>query len=640
MRDPRTSPRNPFDRPRMAGGGSLAWPLWPMKKPERPEPRKKKLRKVEQAAPGGLVVQVYCYLPGVHRNVILNLDSTSTIDDALEALWRKYQSDLKGGFMYCPNMLRNPNMDDYLLLPALGSGHPDYLSPALKGHWTIKQQLPFPHILVLVESRRAQMVNEEMIARHDQEQKELFGLEELCRGVMEDLYLTRYSDTLRAVQELLEAMQQWKAYMQAKLAEELLELDEQVERVVLALNMEETAEREAIARAWHKDVCAQDLERIAQRCAADRDAIELNVRMKALMVVLQGLIGDWNEHTQTVEQQMHRCFLEKQLLYDLSLEAVGLGVKPPPPPPKVPPRVDPCYRLIVRCGFPNAPKALELTLEHETSGHSVLNAFWNHLLDLFGGLPPKDWPSRYRRDFTLAPVDDEDPVILSLPLKEQLDPPFECEVVEAMRLVQRWAKWEERARTLSRVKHELQQRLENCQARIVAAQAQEAATREAVQRWHAEGLEQILRQKLQTEQHMKWTALGHQHRLCHSSAQEEEQHRGLKRQQSRDAKSAQAQTRGSLQAQYEQLQQDQEDLFQMVSTVKLKLYNAHRFMVLPFRDTLEEDAIDKGLMTPLHYQYQGPEPLPVTHTIKDLIRRQERRTSPASSKFVPALRIH
>ena len=45
----------------------------------------------------------------------------------------------------------------------------------------------------------------------------------------------------------------------------------------------------------------------------------------------------------------------------------------------------------------------------------------------------------------------------------------------------------------------------------------------------------------------------------------------------------------------------------MVSTVKLKLYNAHRFMVLPFRDTLEEDAIDKGLMTPLHYQYQGPE---------------------------------
>ena len=55
--------------------------------------------------------------------------------------------------------------------------------------------------------------------------------------------------------------------------------------------------------------------------------------------------------------------------------------------------------------------------EHETSGHSVLNAFWNHLLDLFGGLPPKDWPSRYRRDFTLAPVDDEDPVILSLPLK-------------------------------------------------------------------------------------------------------------------------------------------------------------------------------------------------------------------------------
>ena len=58
MRDPRTSPRNPFDRPRMAGGGSLAWPLWPMKKPERPEPRKKKLRKVEQAAPGGLVVQV------------------------------------------------------------------------------------------------------------------------------------------------------------------------------------------------------------------------------------------------------------------------------------------------------------------------------------------------------------------------------------------------------------------------------------------------------------------------------------------------------------------------------------------------------------------------------------------------------
>ena len=58
----------------------------------------------------------------------------------------------------------------------------------------------------------------------------------------------------------------------------------QVERVVLALNMEETAEREAIARAWHKDVCAQDLERIAQRCAADRDAIELNVRMKALMV--------------------------------------------------------------------------------------------------------------------------------------------------------------------------------------------------------------------------------------------------------------------------------------------------------------------------------------------------------------------
>ena len=79
-------------------------------------------------------------------------------------------------------------------------------------------------------------------------------------------------------------------------------------------------------------------------------------------MVLQGLIGDWNEHTQTVEQQMHRCFLEKQLLYDLSLEAVGLGVKPPPPPPKVPPRVDPCYRLIVRCGFPNAPKALELTL--------------------------------------------------------------------------------------------------------------------------------------------------------------------------------------------------------------------------------------------------------------------------------------
>ena len=64
--------------------------------------------------------------------------------------------------------------------------------------------------------------------------------------------------------------------------------------------------------------------------------------------------------------------------------------------------------------------------------------------------------------------------------------------------MQRWAKWEERARTLSRVKHELQQRLENCQARIVAAQAQEAATREAVQRWHAEGLEQILRQKLQT----------------------------------------------------------------------------------------------------------------------------------------------
>ena len=48
-----------------------------------------------------------------------------------------------------------------------------------------------------------------------------------CCG--QDLYLTRYSDTLRAVQELLEAMQQWKAYMQAKLAEELLELDEQVQ---------------------------------------------------------------------------------------------------------------------------------------------------------------------------------------------------------------------------------------------------------------------------------------------------------------------------------------------------------------------------------------------------------------------------
>jgi len=587
-----------LDQQKPYPGGSIPWPVWPASLLRRDPPKRKVKYKLERTATGEMMVQVFCYLPGAHRNIMLTVQAAATLDDIQEAAWTQYQTDMQAKQMFCPSMARNCHKDAFKLLPALGNGTPDCISPALKPQWLLQDQMSFPYVLVFVEAPWAQMANQELDRRCELEQQELCDLEAICRHTLSSLYSSFLCLTLDAVQDSINAFAEWRAYLSNKLVQDIANLTGQVDRAQFVLRLEENTEREALGRALiqsRQGLARQQVQRLAKE---DQEAIELEERMSVLKGMLCEAMCAWGEYCRnTVRPQMRRCELEKQLLFDTSLHAAGLCVDPTEPLADPEPEVIQPYTLIVHCQYPNAPSLLQLQLDPSTTGAAVLATFWTKVVALNNGAPPQGWPSPYPRDFSLAANGEEDPVLLALPLRDQLEDTFECRVVEGPQLLARKAKWQERQQTLDKVEEEMRIKQQNQVQRLEALSRQELVIRAALGQEQVAAMDMLMRRGLGQGENRQWQELAHKIHYADVQAWEEEAERQLRHHQSSLQDAASHLALADYEAKFTKVLQDHDDLFLMVFTLMQKYYDANRCLLMPFGEVHQPEI--NPLQSPL-----------------------------------------
>eukprot|EP00668_Euglena_longa_P017085 GGOE01021419.1.p1 GENE.GGOE01021419.1~~GGOE01021419.1.p1 ORF type:complete len:620 (-),score=156.50 GGOE01021419.1:376-2235(-) len=602
-------------------GGSLTWPIFPYRAPPRQTPKLKPKKVAEPVS--SIIVQVHCWLLGAHPTIAVTLDTTSTVDEAKEAVWYRYQSEIAERTMYCPNLARNQNVDDYLLVPALENGQPDFVSPSLRSHWPLSKQLTFPFIVVFVESRTAQLQNKELLRRQELESRELLELEDACRSTMEGIYLASMRATIQAIQDFVTAYHQWQWESEEQFRAAVWDMEEEAEGTMLGMSLEAAVSIEGIARAGVHNSFHVERRQLSQQAMQDVGSIEAQEQMKALLAMLQQRWEEWLRRGPDIERLIHRHQLEKGLLFDMTCEHLGLGPKLAPPPPPPPPPKETKYQLVVCCNLPGAPLALEFTLDIATTGAAVLQSFWDHVLDSNDGVAPRSWPSRYIRDFTLKPPgDDEDAVVLGLPLHNQLDAPHEVEVVEALSLLKRQETWDRRTATLGRIRTDMCRAEEAHRQRQLACLAQEVQIRNALERWEVEDFYNVTRpfahklQRLQEELRRKQTGSRQSSRHGRTSTPsspstpETPPCRGLP----------------VLRAKVMELLEGHEAALQHAMDAAEAYCQAQRFLLLSQRPRQEDDRVNKGLMSPLHYR--GPRSLPPPHTVPDVLKLQSSQQQP------------
>eukprot|EP00667_Euglena_gracilis_P004873 EG_transcript_4901 len=602
-------------------GGSLAYPLFPYRAALRQTPKQKPKKVVEPVS--SIIVQVHCWLPGAHPTMAVTLDTASTVDDAREAIWHRYQNEIAARTMYCPNMVRNQNVEDYLLVPALANGQPDFLSPSLRGHWPLSKQLAFPVIVVFVETLMAQLQTKELLRRHELELQELLELEDVCRRTMEGIYLGSMRGTLGAIQNFVGSYRQWQRESEEQFRAAVWDMEEEAEGTMLNMTLEAAVGIEGIARARVHNSFHMERSSLSQQAAQDVGSIEAQQQMKELLDLLQQRWQQWLGRGPDVDRLIRRHQLEKGLLFDMTCKALrgNLGPRLPPAPPPTPPPRETKYQLLVCCNLPGAPLELEFTLDVAATGTTVLQSFWDHVLDSNDGIVPRSWPSRYLRDFTLKPPgEDEDPVVLGLPLRDQLDAPYEVEVVEALALVKRRETWDRRTAALGRIRADQQRTEEAHRQRRLACLAQEIQIRNALERWEVEEFYNVTRlfavqlQRLREELQRKQADRQRASQPCQtpptSASPSTPPCRGLP----------------VLRARVLDLLEGHEAALRRAMDTAAAYYQAQRFLALAQRPRQEEDLLNKGLMSPLHYR--GPTSVPLPHSIPDVLKLQSSQRQP------------
>eukprot|EP01005_Ploeotia_sp_CARIB1_P001866 NODE_76_length_1724_cov_470.752035_g75_i0.p1 GENE.NODE_76_length_1724_cov_470.752035_g75_i0~~NODE_76_length_1724_cov_470.752035_g75_i0.p1 ORF type:complete len:430 (+),score=87.04 NODE_76_length_1724_cov_470.752035_g75_i0:96-1385(+) len=419
--------------------------------------RGRKSGKLRERIPVIITVQVFCHLAGAPKVLVLEFDAMVTPEIILHTVWELYQDEQDAGRMYCSHFVRSPNVLDYTLQPALSGGRADTLSPPLRPLHPLRTQLSFPHALVFTELETTKLRTTSLLRRHEIEREELQDFEQICRTTMIEWYELWFDATSVGITEFLVAYTEWEQQILNELieAQQITMTEEAIERS--EFRMEELIEVEMLARFMYGQEWGLFSMIISKEQAVEWASLLDHADLLRDLRYIDECAEAFSERLPVIEENIYRMYLEKKMLFDLSLAALGIStvsterITPPPTPPPL------TYTLLVHTCLEGADPITEFEVKRGSKCTDICSSIWDSFevneaaLDL--------WPSKFLRDYCIW-YDDE-PIQGHVVLLEILDEePYEVSFSPGPLFVARQEKWRHRETYLSQLEETIKEREE------------------------------------------------------------------------------------------------------------------------------------------------------------------------------------